>query len=210
MKIFITGAAKSGTTLLARLMHSFDMPINAEEITISDLCKSDYGNVVGKRTEYSIFSNILQRKDLNRQKKLIKKHHITVINIYRNGVDVLESFERDWGYWNPHIWCESIRQMHAFPDLIRVNVKYEDLVRFPDDTQQQISKKIGKKFQYKFSEYVEKAPEGLFPTTDERYKIRPIVTDRIQKRFDINKPGIDIDYFNKQMESLGYEQLQHM
>lgn len=207
MKIFITSCAKSGSTLLVRLMHSFGIPVHTEEISLLDLCKSDAPNIIGKRSEYTIFSNILQREELNNQKKLIKRNQIKVINIYRNGVDVMESFDRDWGYWNPLIWCESIRQMHAYRDLITINVKYEDLVRCPDMVQGVISNRLGIRPNYKFSEYTDKTPETLFPTKQERYKIRPIVSDRIDKTFDVRKDGIDIDYFNRQMESLGYEKV---
>jgi len=205
MRIFITGCAKSGTTLLARLMHSFNIPVHSGEISLRDLTKSEVTNIVGKRSEYTIFSNILQRKDINEQKKLIKQKNINVINIYRNGVDVLESFERDWGYWNPLIWCESIRQMQDYQDLIMLNVRYEDLVRYPNAIQNLIRSKIQVKPEYKFSEYTENTPKELFPTNDKRYKIRPINGDRIEKNFNVRKDGIDIDYFNRQMESLGYE-----
>lgn len=204
MKIFITGCAKSGTTLLARLMHSFNIPVHSGEISLNDLIKSDINNIIGKRSEYTIFSNILQAKELNEQKKLIKQNDIKIINMYRNGVDVLESFNRDWGYWNPLIWCESIRQMQDYQDLIMLNVRYEDLVRYPNAIQNLIRVKIQVKPKYKFSEYTEKTPDALFPTDQERYKIRPINGDRIEKTFNVRKDGIDIDYFNKQMGSLGY------
>lgn len=207
MKIFITGAAKSGTTLLARLMHSFGMPIATEETSLIGLTESKHKKVVCKRSEYSIFSNILKAQELEAQKQLIRTNHIRVINIYRNGVDVLESFERDWGYWNPLIWCESIRQMHVYSSLITVNVKYEDLVRHPDMVQNYIGGSLGLTPDYKFSQYTEKTPKSLFPTNQDRYKIRPISDSRTGKQFDVRKPGIDIDYFNRQMESLGYERI---
>jgi len=207
MKIFITGCAKSGTTLLARLMDSFGHIIATEETSLHGLCQSEHNNIVCKRSEYSIFSNILTRKDLNNQKQLIKKKGIKVINIYRNGVDIMESFERDWGYWNPLIWCESIRQMQEYRALIAVNIRYEALVESPDVIQRYIASRLGLKPNYLFSEYTEKTPETIFPTDQERYKIRPISSDRIGKQFDVRKPGIDIDYFNQQMESLGYEKV---
>ena len=206
-KIFITGAAKSGTTLLARLMNSYGIPVTSEEVSISGLAKSQYSNIVSKRSEYTIFSNILKADDLIKQKQLIKKNQIKVINIYRNGVDVLESFERDWGYWNPLIWCESIRQMHAYPDLIALNVQYESLVRYPDQMQTLISVALGINPMYKFSEYTQNTPDTLFPTEQERYKVRDISRDSIGKTFDVRKPGIDIDYFNRQMKSLGYDEV---
>jgi hypothetical protein len=186
-------------------MDSFGLPIHGNEISIEDFCKSQAKNIVGKRSEYTIFSNILQQKDLIEQKTLIKKHKIKVINIYRNGVDVLESFDNDWGYWNPLIWCESIRQMHAYPDLIVHNVSYEHLVRYPNLVQIALKRKLGLKPLYPFTEYTRKTNTALFPTDQERYKIRDISRDSIGKRFNVRKDGIDIDYFNRQMKSLGYD-----
>lgn len=207
MKILITGCAKSGTTLLARLMHSFDIPVHTKEIRLKDLCLAKLSNLVGKRNEYTIFSNILNGVDLEHQKQMIIKYDIKILNIYRNGVDVMESFENDWQYWNPLIWCESIRQMEEMKDLITTNVSYESLVTEPDLIQSVIATGLGIEPEYKFSESHHKVPMNLFKTNNPRYKSRPIVKDRIGKRFNVRKPGIDIDYFNEKMEVCGYERV---
>ena len=205
MKIYITGIAKSGTTLLARLFYTFGLPIHVEEIRLIDLCKSEETTLVGKRTEYTLFSNILNRADLSKQIDCIKYYDIKIINIYRNGVDVLESFERDWGYWNPLIWCEGIRQMLVYPELLTCNIQYERLIEEPDVIQKEIADKLGLNILCKFSDYPDYLPEGIFPTEVERYKPRSISNASIGKKFNINKPGIDIDYFNEQMKFLGYD-----
>lgn len=207
MKIYITGCAKSGTTLLARLMHSFGLPVHGSEISLHDFCESKAKNLVAKRSEYTIFSNILNGFDLEHQKNMIIKHDIKILNMYRNGVDVLESFENDWQYWNPLIWCESIRQMEAMKDLITTNVSYESLVERPNMMQSVIATGLGIIPEYKFTESHHKAPMDLFVTDNPRYKSRPIVMDRIGKSFNVKKPGIDIDYFNEKMENCGYERV---
>jgi len=71
-KIYITGCARSGTTLLARLFHAFDnCQIMSEECSLEDFAKIDMSDqdcdfLVGKRTEQSIFSNTLSDLEVNR------------------------------------------------------------------------------------------------------------------------------------------------
>ena len=60
MKIFITGCAKSGTTLVRRLFNAYDLNVAVEEMSLLDFYLSDFD--VAKRTADSIFSNIITDK----------------------------------------------------------------------------------------------------------------------------------------------------
>ena len=78
-KIFITGCARSGTTLLARMFHAFeDVSVVENECTLEDFteyCSANEGHfriIVGKRTERSIFSNVLSEEETQKQLKLIE------------------------------------------------------------------------------------------------------------------------------------------
>jgi len=202
MKIFIVGCAKSGTTLLARMCVAFDIPVVNEEVSIDGLLKIKE-DVIGKRSEFTLFGNILPEKEIRRQRELMKD--VIVINMYRNGVDVLESFWNGWGVWNPLIWCESIRQSLDHGDLINLNIKYEDLIEDPDKIQEQIQHITGLSSTNLFSEYPSFVPDYCFPSTKRGYTLEPIHNERINKGFNINRDGIDIKYFKKQMNTIGYD-----
>ena len=202
MKILITGCAKSGTTLLARMCTAFDIEVSNSEISLDGLLSLE-GDVLGKRSEFTIFGNILSEDELRRQRHKIKD--VIVINMYRNGVDVLESFWSSWGVWNPLIWCESVRQSIDYTDLISLNVKYEDLIDNPNRVQYDIQQLTGLSATNLFSEYPDYVPDYCFPSTKKGYVLEPIHKERIGKDFDINKKGIDKDYFNEQMTILGYD-----
>ena len=81
-KIFITGCAKSGTTLLLRLFNAFDnlKVYNYNELSLYSFinrCK-DYN--VAKRNYRSIFSNTLSQARIQKSIELITDNNITVIN----------------------------------------------------------------------------------------------------------------------------------
>jgi len=203
MKIFITGCAKSGTTLLARLFNAFDCQVVNEEISLEGLIGIEHnGILVGKRSEYSIFSQILNRKDFVKQKNLLDK--VIVINVVRNGGDVFESFEASWGVWNPMIWCTAINEARVNDNLIDITVKYEDLIATPDVVQEMIAETLGLKILCDFTYYPLFVPEHCFKSNNERYLLQEIHNARIGKPFKL-KRGIDIDYFNELMEYCGYD-----
>lgn len=179
MKIYITGCNKSGTTLLLRMFHSFkNARVITNEIQIDRFAKLKYSEdiLVGKRKPKTIFSDIIDSKELNRQIKLIKKNKIVIINCIRNGEDVIAS--------NSHIerWVKSMKQALKHIEIISLNVRYEDLVSIPDYIQKHIETIISKQAEYKFSEYPSFIPEGSYEGTF--YKLRPVSTDRIDKNKD--------------------------
>jgi len=91
-KIYITGCAKSGTTLVRRLFNAFkDLKVyNYGEIIPIDFIKSNYD--VGKRFS-SIFSGKVNDSLVQQQLSMFKD--ITIIDVLRNKEDVLKS---DNGY----------------------------------------------------------------------------------------------------------------
>lgn len=152
MKIFITGCAGSGTTLLRKLFYAFqgveiiDGQISLEKV-ISINSKRKF--LIAKRTGKTIFSGIpheLARKQLTQ----IRKHDIKILNIIRDGRDVLinRPFEL-----KPGRWMLSINQRLVFPQGIDLEIKYEDLCTKPDTIQDLIIQKFGLVKKHNFSEY---------------------------------------------------------
>lgn len=173
-KIFITGCAKSGTTLLRRLFYAFDdVRILPDETHIRQFVKreSDTAFLVGKRHRYSLFSEHLTDGALNEQKELIQQHNVKVVNIIRDGRDVIHSGE---GYVSPRRWIEAMRQRD---DLIAVEVRYEDIVSRPDKVQKKVADKLGLSIAHKWSEYPDFVPDAEF--VNSIYAKRPLDKDSV-------------------------------
>jgi hypothetical protein len=179
-KIYITGCARSGTTLLLRLFYSFNnVDIIDKEINLQNFCSINSDKVlVGKRSINTIFSNILNKEDLDNQIKIIKDNNIKIINITRKGLDVIES-----GKTSPERWIESIRQKIIYKDLIKFNIDFNDLVSQSNIIQEYISFIFDLTIKYKFSEYPEFLPNNLV-WNKEAYRPRPITTENINKVYD--------------------------
>jgi hypothetical protein len=152
MKIFITGCAGSGTTLLRKLFYAFqDVEIIDGQTSLQNfiVTPSKKRFVIAKRTGKTIFSGIghdLARKQLTQ----IRKNKIKILNIIRDGRDVLinRPFEL-----KPQRWVISINQRLLFPQGIDLEVKYEDLCLKPDEIQKLIIEKFGLIKKHNFSEY---------------------------------------------------------
>ena len=96
-KVYITGCARSGTTLLARMFHAFnDTYVINEEVGLNDFIQYCYEErdlhsvIVGKRTEYSIFSNILSQDKIEESLNCLVGADIIVINCIRDGRYLIE------------------------------------------------------------------------------------------------------------------------
>ena len=74
-----------------------------------------------------MLSNVLL-PGFEEQHETIKDKNIGIINVVRDGRDVLLS---DGNYVKPRRWIESIRQRNTFRDVIDLEVRYEDLIRNP-------------------------------------------------------------------------------
>lgn len=152
MKIFITGVAKSGTTLLRNLFHAFDKTtvVNGEASIDQLIISKSSTNIVVKRGMGSIYSHcMLTEQEKNRQLDLIRKHGIKIINIIRDRHLVVNSWQKDWGIglqggfeWD--VICSEQ------PDY---TIKFNDLVSSPDTVQQNIIDKFGFIKVHNFSDY---------------------------------------------------------
>ena len=171
-KIYITGCAKSGTTLLRRLMNAFDITVyNQGEMSLEDFTLSDYQ--CAKRTHKTIFSNVLNQTEKKEQVDIIEKNNISVIYIWRDFKDVIKS---DSGYVSLKRWQHSVIQSFDYPELIAIDIHYTELIEKTDDIQQHIADKLGLKILHKWSDfpnwYTIEEPEHL--TNNKMYKLRRI------------------------------------
>lgn len=215
-RIFITGCAKSGTTLFQRLFYSFNnvtlilregklFEFTEPREDIKDIVNSAKKTMVMQRHVRSIFSHGLSRYRQLKHIRIIQRDNLQITNIIRDGRDVtyeqyLSIYER---------WIESIKQTYEFADFITLNVKYENLVRFPDEEQKKIADVFGLTIEHKFSEYPDFVPIEEFKKKFEgpNYGARPIMTNRIGKNLNAYKktcPPDLLDEFKKKLKQLGY------
>lgn len=199
MRVFVTGCAKSGTTLLRRLFHAFSgVRVVPHEIGLSDfLALSDAeGPLVGKRLYNTVFSWPLTPAEAKAQIDAAERAGVRLVNIYRDGRDVVES-----GIPATR-WCASIAQMLTHVARLRYNVRYEELVTDPDGVQQAIAAALGLTPEQPFSNYPQFFPgDGA----EQIYIPRPISTDRIGKNLSAygTHAGAS-DEFMAHLRTLGY------
>ena len=182
MKLLVTGCAKSGTTLLTRLMTAYDLTVNVDtEMSIKQFVQSNYD--CAKRDCNTLLSSHRFTKDRlnwsgatiadwNTQLKLLSNDNLSVLHIVRNKTDVLLS---DNGWVSPERYDAVKWQSEELASLITVEVKYEELCKFPDKVQKQVE--IGLKMiptTRKWSDY----HKWYEPTENEIqtgiYAVRPI------------------------------------
>jgi len=208
VKIYITGCARSGTTLLARLFHSFEgVEVMNQEVSLSEFCDVEpiKNILVGKRTEQSLFSNTLSTKNIASQRELISIHGICVINCIRDGRDVVHAWVKAWGMYDPFAWMNAVDQSRFYPITIAHTVRYEELLSKPDVVQGKLMRRFPDlQKQHDFSLYPSFVPDYCFPTMDERYRLRPITAPvRLQSATYLKRPN-DIIYFEHLLKELGY------
>ncbi len=168
-KIFITGCAKSGTTLLLRMCFAFkDAEVlyrkgaEGHELEFNEFVKykSDQKFVIGKRHPPAILSTIWNRSFDYQIAKVVGRD-IGIINVVRDGRDVVLS---DGNYVKPNRWINCIEQRNSdyFKNIISLEVSYEDLVRNSNKVQKKIEKTFGIKSKNKFSEYPDYVEDWVF------------------------------------------------
>ncbi len=169
-KIYITGCAKSGTTLVRRLFNAFgELKVyNYGEITPTDFAKSHYN--VGKRSQ-SLFAGGLN--DFLLQQQLLMFENITIIDVLRNKEDVLKS---DNGYVNENRYNTCLKQREQYGHLINYTIIYEKLLLNPNLIQKEISELLGLKIKHKWSDYPKfiDISQEMPITHNGIYKLRPI------------------------------------
>ena len=148
-KIFITGCAKTGTTLVRRLFNAFDLKVyNKEEISLDDFTKSDYE--VGKRTFNTVFSNVLSPQQITQQLNTIKNNNVKIVNITRNKQDTLKS-TNSWVKESRYDAC--IKQALDHQDYISYTIDYSDLISTPDEIQNSLAEILDLKIIHKWSDF---------------------------------------------------------
>lgn len=168
-KIFITGCAKSGTTLLLRMCYAFkDTEVlykkgfDGHELAFDEFVNYEGQSkfVIGKRHPPALLSNVMS-EELQRQHDLVVEHDIAIINVIRDGRDVVLS---DGNYVKPDRWIDSIRQRsdEVFGNVIVMEVRYEDLIRNPQEVQSKMEEMFGLESESNFSEYPDYVEDWVF------------------------------------------------
>jgi hypothetical protein len=153
MKIFITGCAKTGTTLVRRLMNAFDglKVYNDSEELISFLVEKDY-NVV-KRHARSILSgkdpvirwenkSVPPIKDIL---QYIKQNNVKIIFCNRNKEDVILSFLKisEQAARNGAKRYDYVKNIKdELSSIIDFEIRYESLINNPDEIQNNLAEKF--------------------------------------------------------------------
>ncbi len=213
-RIFITGCARSGTTLLNRLFHSFeDTEVVSPETSIDAFCalSSDNSVFVAKRTPLTILSVPLPGIELERQLKLIHQHDIQIVNIVRDGRDVVHQ-NPTGPRVNVNRWIGCILQAQRFRKDIALQVRYEDLVKTPDLVQEHLVTTLNLQPTAPFSNYPSFVPDRVFEEIEyyafPYYRKRPIDQTSIGhspvewKSLCTN--DIERDFFERTLARLGY------
>lgn len=209
MYIFITGCAKSGTTLLQRLFNYYKRTkVIPGEISIDNLVSNKHKGkiIVGKRVWSTVLSSSIDDNSLIHQIKKIKDNNVKIVNIVRDGRDVVIS---DNNWVKPDRWIYTIKQRNELSDIVTAEIRYEDLVENPDEIQDYLSKKLGLEKKYNFSEYPKHLKHEDFSHLrgNDLYKARPINKSSINK--DLHKykslcNSEQIVEFDKLLKELGY------
>ena len=179
-RIFITGCARSGTTLLCRLFYAFrNTEVISPEISIDDFCASSTESpiLVGKRKPLTVLSVPLPEHELKRQWSLAVRAHLHIVNIIRDGRDVVHQ-NPTGPQVNPNRWIGCILQAQRFRDRIAIEVRYEDLVRDPDAAQERLARTLDLKQKTRFSRYPDFVPNAVFDEAEYKdfpyYDKRPV------------------------------------
>ena len=154
--IFITGCAKSGTTMLLGLFHAFDFPCIPMECTPRQLLKygswtnKRYGGIVGKRSSRNLFSWHISREAQLAQLNTIVTKGIEIVHITRNKEDVLRS---ENGYVPEKRYDAVQRQAEEFHHAIKCHVGFEDILRDPTRVQSQLVRQLDLKVRHCWTDY---------------------------------------------------------
>jgi Fe2+ transport system protein B len=169
-KIYITGCAKTGTTLVRRLFNAFNLKVyNKGEISLHHFIEVDYN--VGKRTVSEIFSNVISYKSIQKSLKTIKENDISIINVVRRKEDVLKSSNH---YVKEVRYDASMEQAETYKDYITYTVIYEDLIENPNKIQDEIANKLNLEILHKWSDYPSFINVNEEKFKNNNYTLRPI------------------------------------
>ena len=144
-KIFITGCAKTGTTLVRRLFNAFDLVVyNKNEMYLQQFLDREVD--VAKRRWNTLFSH----KITDEQEQYEKMKDVNIVNVVRNKADVLKSTN---GYVPEARYDECQRHVEKYGDVIDYTIDYEDLIKDPDKIQKEVAEKFNLTIKHKWTEY---------------------------------------------------------
>jgi len=160
-KIFITGCAKTGTTLVRRLFNAFDLTVyNQNEISLDRFIKCKYD--VGKRTHDTVFSNVLSDKKIASQLRSIKDNGVRIVNVVRDKQDTLNSTN---GYVKEERYDSCVNQCDRYGDHIDYTINYSDLILNPNKVQESLAEALNLTVVYKWSDFPDWFDNSEEPTT---------------------------------------------
>ena len=125
-KIYITGCAKSGTTMLANLMTAFDVQVFPGEAFLTSFFTSKYD--VCKRHKDFLFSEDLPYLTLWSCYAYVQQWGVRILNINRKKDDVLKS---EGGYVSEKRYDACQSQKGWFGDVITMDVTFEEIIDDP-------------------------------------------------------------------------------
>jgi hypothetical protein len=167
MKLYVTGCARTGTTLLGRLFYAFeDVTVIDPEIDIGSFSNASgisTPHYSGKRSVGTVFSNLLSVNAIGQQLHIIESQDIKVINIVRDGRDVCYRPEKGT-VCRPERWLESMEQQEKYKDYIAYTVFYEDLFTRADIVQGGIERLFDLTVISNWSKYPDFVPDSAFET----------------------------------------------
>lgn len=202
--IYITGCAKSGTTLLRRMFFAFEKcSIIDNEIDINafvEMARNQGDNtLVGKRVVSTVLSNTIFPALFNDQLNVIRNNGVRIVNIIRDGRDAVLN-----GWISCDRWISSLEQAEQYKADIAATVYFEDLIRKPDEVQQYLAGMFGLTLHANFSDY------PAFIQEDDAavgyYKKYQLSKDKIGQALDYYKklcPGLQ-NKFDELLERHGY------
>lgn len=160
MKFFITGCGRSGTYLMTSLFECFENM----EVVIAEMGIKKFLEIEQKKEH--ITSKRKARFYNEKSVEVAKKHDVKLINMIRDGRDVVTSKmivdgrhikKRDgYPYWiKPERWIKEVTGSIEFQAYISMEIRYEELVSKPDEIQEKIMKNFGLKKKMNFTEYTQ-------------------------------------------------------
>ena len=105
----------------------------------------------------------------------------------------------------PGRWVACMQQRRDCADLIAHEVRYEDIVRDPDDTQHQIAEVFDLEIEHLWSEYPSFVPDEEFLRyPGGAYSKRPLDTNSVSKGLPYKDLLLDAAGFEHELQLAGY------
>jgi len=217
MKILVTGCGISGTFLLTRLMSAFNGIVEDNKVDhpkkifqrnslkqfveIDDTDKT----IIRKGNHGMLFCGILDEKAQESGFDYYKKRNVRVLNIIRNGRDVLQSKTI---YPICFLWISCIDQYFKYQDCIACDIRFEELLQDPNEVQKKIGDTLGLTRRYNFSDYPRWIETPFTWAIKPSHKLRRLDASRVNKPIEeemVQKVcGHRYNHFCELQEKLGY------